>query len=53
MIKLTSTIVLSGILASVTIKNTSLISEPVTMLLLGAGLIGLSVFGRRIFSKKG
>jgi hypothetical protein len=50
--KLTSTIILLGILVTAAVKNASLISEPVIMILLGAGLIGLSVFGRRIFLRK-
>jgi hypothetical protein len=50
--KLTSTIILSGILVTAAVRNTSLIPEPVIMILLGAGLIGLSVFGRRTFFRK-
>jgi hypothetical protein len=51
--KLTSTIILVGILVTAAVKNASLIPEPVIMILLGASLIGLSLFGRRIFFRKG
>jgi len=39
------------ILIAATVKNGNPGSEPVTMILLGAGLIGLAVFGRRLFFK--
>ena len=47
--KFTSTIVLLVMLVATTIKNAGLIPEPVIMILLGAGLISLAVFGRQIF----
>ncbi len=45
-------IILGGILIAATVKNARLIPEPVSMMLLGAGLIGLAGFWRRKFFKK-
>jgi hypothetical protein len=39
-------------LIAATIKKADLGSEPVVMILLGAGLIVLAVFGRRLIYKK-
>lgn len=39
-------------LIAATVKKGDLGSEPVTMILLGAGLVVLAVFGRRLFFKK-
>lgn len=50
--KYISVIVLFGIIIAATIKNVSLIPEPIIMLMLGAGLIGLAGFGRWKFLKK-
>jgi hypothetical protein len=49
---LTFTILVLGILTAATVKNASLSTEPVSMIALGAVLIGLAEFGRRIFIKK-
>ena len=50
--KLTSTIVVLGVLLAAALRNSSIISEPLNMILLGAALIGLAIFGRRLFLKK-
>ena len=50
--KLTATIIVLGTLITASLRNASLVSEPVNMILLGGALIGLAVFGRRLFFRK-
>jgi hypothetical protein len=52
MIKSACTFILAGTFIAAEVQNASLISEPVTMLLLGVGLIWLSGFCKRKFGEK-
>jgi hypothetical protein len=52
MIKSTITVILAGTFVAAEVQNASLVSEPVTMLLLGVGLIWLAGLGRRKFVDK-
>ncbi len=49
--KLASTIFVLGVLLAASFKNASFVSEPLSMILLGAALIGLAIFGRRLIFK--
>jgi hypothetical protein len=52
MIKSACTVILAGTFIAAEVQNASLISEPVTMLLLGFSLIWLAGFFRRKFGEK-
>lgn len=51
--KIVAIIFIFGLLAAASVYNTIYVHESVTMLLLGSGLIGFTVVGRKKFSKKG